>query len=110
MNGIIIEWLVVQLALPSYPQNRSSLPKLVQAEFHGLGTHEEFMETDGNSIRQRETVIEAAKNYFRLGVVDAALWHFTSNLLFKTMDFSWNSASTDFGSELVFCGEKGEDN
>jgi len=83
--GLPFKRSVLQLSPASYPQNRSSLPKSVLAEFHGLGTYEEFMETDGNSTRQCETVIEAAKNHFRPGVVDTALRHLTNNSLFKTV-------------------------
>jgi hypothetical protein len=58
----MIEWSVLQLSPPSYPHNRSSLPKSVLAEFRGLGTYEKSMETDASSIRRWETVIGAAKN------------------------------------------------
>jgi hypothetical protein len=81
----MIEWSVLQWSPPSYPQNRSSLPKSVLAEFHGLAAHHESIETDGNSIRQCETVIGAAKNRLRLAVVDAALWRFTNSSLLKTI-------------------------
>jgi hypothetical protein len=73
MSSLIIAWSVLQLSPPSSLQNRSSLPKSVLAEFHGLGIHEEFMETDWNSIPQCETAIGAANNRLRLGVIDAAL-------------------------------------
>jgi len=47
----MIEWFVLQLSPPSYPQNRSSLPKSVLAEFHGFGTHEKSMETQFNNVK-----------------------------------------------------------
>jgi hypothetical protein len=74
-----MKWSVLQLSPPSYPQNRRSLSKSVLAGFHGLGTHEESMET------QFETVIGVAKNRLRLGVVDVALWNFTNSSSFKTI-------------------------
>jgi hypothetical protein len=39
--SIMIEWSVLQLSSPS-SQNRSSLPKLVKAEFHGFRIHEKL--------------------------------------------------------------------
>jgi hypothetical protein len=51
MSSIIIEWSVFQLSPPAYPQNRSSLPKSVLAEFHRLGTHEESMETQFDNVK-----------------------------------------------------------
>jgi hypothetical protein len=51
MSSIIIEWSVLQWSSPSYPQNRRSLSKSVLAGFHGLGTHEESMETQFDSLK-----------------------------------------------------------
>jgi hypothetical protein len=76
---------VLQLSPSFYPQNRSSFPKSVLAEFCGLETYEKSMETDESSIQRCETVIEAAKNILWLGVVDAVLWRFTGSSSFKTI-------------------------
>jgi hypothetical protein len=61
------------------------------------------METDGNSMRQCESVIGVTKNRLRLGVVDAVLWDFTNSSSFKII---WVSHEVGVhGIQLVLISE-----